>query len=74
MIELCGFIPKSLPLYHYGSQCFGGFSGGNAQERTNFGRRPEALSQWLEYNEEYCIIFIKFSSYSNKKLLFSTTY
>jgi len=24
-------------------QCFGGFSGGNAQERTNFDRRPEAL-------------------------------
>jgi len=27
-----------------GSQCFGGFSGGNVQEQTNFGRFPEAFS------------------------------
>jgi len=29
---------------------FGGFSGGNAQERTNFDRRPEVLLRRPEYS------------------------
>jgi len=49
MIEPRSFVLKFLPLYHYGGQFFGGFNDGNAQEWTNFGNPPEALSQWLEY-------------------------
>jgi len=33
-----------------GGQCFGGFSGGIARERTNFGRRPE-----MYYEQNYNI-------------------
>jgi len=28
-----------------------GLRGVNARERTSFGRRPEAFSQWLEHSE-----------------------
>jgi len=49
-MELCGFVPKFFPLYHLitssDGQYFGGFSGGNAQARTNFDRRPEVFSWW----------------------------
>lgn len=36
-----------------GSQCFEGFSGENAQERTNFGRSSEAFSWWPNYSKMY---------------------
>jgi len=36
-----------------GGQRTGRFSGGNARDRKNFGRRPVALSQWHEYSNNY---------------------
>jgi len=41
-----------------GGQCFRSSSGGNARERTNFGRRPETLI----FRPEYIIISFRFSS------------
>jgi len=36
-----------------GGQCFGEFSGGNARERANFGRRSEVVSRGPDYNNFY---------------------
>jgi len=33
-----------------GGQRSGKFSGGNARDRTNFGRRPVAFLEWTDYS------------------------
>lgn len=38
-----------------GDQCFGGFSGGIARKRTNFGRSPEVFSRWPDCSKMYFI-------------------
>jgi len=45
----CHKAAKVVETRVHGGQCFGGFSGGNVRERTNFGRRPEVFSWWPYY-------------------------
>lgn len=53
-------VLKFLPLYHHRAafSVYRQYSGENARERTNFGRRPKQLSRWLEYSLNINIMFI----------------